>query len=309
MQFPTGGLTGDTRGIAPGPDGNLWFTDFATNSIGRITTSGTAMEFPVPTPNAAPKGIAPGPDGNLWYTELAGDNVGQASTSGTTLSESSASAGAQPWEVTPGADGNVWFTDASDAVGKLTQTHPNIVNVYYIPNRFFIPNIAHVQNRGDTVSWLVLAPGTRGVIDTTGLNLYGTSPAGGPTPTAIGGTFSFRFLWAGMYSYNDPFHTGSRGRVSVPIGVARVPHTTGSANVTWASGDAPGGDVFDVQVQVPGSAGFVPWHTGTTALGGSFGPSDPLWAGAGLYKFEARLRNASSGAASGFSAAHGITLS
>jgi len=310
-QFPTGGLTGDTRGIAPGPDGNLWFTDTATNSIGRITPSGTATEFPIPTSGSAPSGIAPGPDGNLWYAELAPDKVGQVATSGTMLAESSTpSSPVEPYGVTPGADGNVWFTELTgSAIGKLTLPHLNILNVYYIPNRFFIPNIAHLQNRGDTVRWLVLAPGTRGVIDTTGLNLYGSSAAGGPTPTAIGGIVSFRFLWAGMYSYDDPFHTGSRGLVSVPIGVARAPHTTGVANVTWASRRAPAGDVFDVEVQVPGSAGFAPWRTGTTALGGSFSPSDPLWAGAGTYRFQARLRNASSGTACGFSAAHSISLS
>jgi hypothetical protein len=155
----------------------------------------------------------------------------------------------------------------------------------------------------------VLAPGTRGIIDTTGLNLYGTSPAGGPTPTDIGGIFSFRFLWAGMYGYDDPFHTGSRGHVSVPIGVSRVHGTTDTAKITWASGDAPAGDVFDVQVQAPGSAGFVPWRTGVTSLSDTFGPTDPAWTVAGTYRFEARLRNASSGAASGFSAPHGISLS
>jgi hypothetical protein len=95
----------------------------------------------------------------------------------------------------------------------------------------------------------------------------------------------------------------------VPIGVARVPHTTNAAKITWASGDAPAGDVFDVQVQAPGSAGFVPWRTGTTALSDTFNSSDPLWTGAGTYRFEAHLRNASSGAASGFSAPHGISLS
>jgi streptogramin lyase len=309
-EFPTG-IAGDTRGIAPGPDGNLWFTDQGTNSVGRITTSGTVTEFLIPTANALPSGITPGPDGNLWYDELDKDAIGQVSTGGTTLTESTTpSSGVEPYGVAPGADGNIWLTELTGgAVGRLTLPHLNISNVYYIPNRFFIPNIAHVQNRGDTVSWLVLAPGTRGIIDTTGLNLYGTSPAGGPTATAIGGIFSFRFSWAGMYSYDDPFHTGSRGRVSVPIGVSRVRGTTDTARVTWASGDAPAGDVFDVEVQVPGSAGFVPWRSGVTSLSDTFASTDTLWAGPGTYRFEARLRNASSGAASGFSAPHGISLS
>jgi hypothetical protein len=155
----------------------------------------------------------------------------------------------------------------------------------------------------------VLAPGTRGILDTTGLNLHGSTPAGGPTRTRIGSMFSFTFRWAGTYGYDDPFHTASHGLVSVPISATRAAGATSVAHVTWASGDAPSGDAFDVEVKAPGSSSFVPWRTGTTALGGSFGPADPLWAGAGTYRFQARLRNMSSGAASGFSAPHAIALS
>jgi len=91
---------------------------------------------------------------------------------------------------------------------------------------------------------------------------------------------------------------------------ARATGTTSVAKVTWASGDAPaGGDVFDVQIEGPGSSSYVPGRTGTTALSGSFGPADRLWTTAGTYRFQARLRNTSSGAASGFSAPHGVALS
>jgi hypothetical protein len=48
------GATGATAtsfplGIAPGPDGNLWFTEASGNQTGRITPVGTITEFPVPT--------------------------------------------------------------------------------------------------------------------------------------------------------------------------------------------------------------------------------------------------------------------
>jgi virginiamycin B lyase len=70
-------------GIA-GPDGNLWFTyeDFTTGAcdIGRITTSGIATLFPIPTANSGPTDITAGPDGNVWFTEAVG-NVGRITTS------------------------------------------------------------------------------------------------------------------------------------------------------------------------------------------------------------------------------------
>jgi virginiamycin B lyase len=63
--------------IAKGPDGNLWFTEFAGNKIGRITPGGAITEFTVPTSASEPSGITSGPDGNLRFAELSGNKIGQ----------------------------------------------------------------------------------------------------------------------------------------------------------------------------------------------------------------------------------------
>ena len=56
-------------GIAPGPDGNVWFTDGAS-AIGRITPGGAITEFSTGlNAGSFPYGIAPGLDGNLWFTD------------------------------------------------------------------------------------------------------------------------------------------------------------------------------------------------------------------------------------------------
>jgi virginiamycin B lyase len=54
--------------LTAGPDGNVWFTDIQTSSIGRITPTGVVTEFPLPAPDSGPFMIATGPDGNLWFT-------------------------------------------------------------------------------------------------------------------------------------------------------------------------------------------------------------------------------------------------
>jgi virginiamycin B lyase len=51
----------DPEGITAGPDGNLWFTEFTGNRIGRITPAGTVTEFPVLTGKRGPEGITAGP--------------------------------------------------------------------------------------------------------------------------------------------------------------------------------------------------------------------------------------------------------
>jgi virginiamycin B lyase len=57
-----------------GPDGAIWFAEFAINKIGRIATDGTLLEFTLPTAGAEPTGITTGPDGAIWFTE---ENLGK----------------------------------------------------------------------------------------------------------------------------------------------------------------------------------------------------------------------------------------
>jgi virginiamycin B lyase len=69
-------MPGRSQATSPGPAGNLWFTEFNGNKIGRITPQGAITEFPVPTANSAPNGITAGPDGSVWFTEEGANKIG-----------------------------------------------------------------------------------------------------------------------------------------------------------------------------------------------------------------------------------------
>src|SRR5438132_1619158 len=64
-EYPIPTASSDPIGIAAGPDGNLWFTEYNGNNVARVTTSGVFTEYPIPTATSTPWGIAAGPDGNL----------------------------------------------------------------------------------------------------------------------------------------------------------------------------------------------------------------------------------------------------
>jgi streptogramin lyase len=77
-EFPIPTSNASPLGIAVGPDGQLWFAEAGcpdnavlscTGAIGRMSVSGSAAEFPLPTPNSDPVFITAGPDGNLWFVE------------------------------------------------------------------------------------------------------------------------------------------------------------------------------------------------------------------------------------------------
>jgi len=125
-EFTSGLTTADNPfDVAPGPDGNLWFTDAgAAHAIGRITTAGTITKFTVGLPSgSSPLFITAGPDGNLWFTDAgATPAIGRIGTGGH-MDEftSHLNAGSSPNAITAGPDGNLWFTDqgTTPAIGHI----------------------------------------------------------------------------------------------------------------------------------------------------------------------------------------------
>ncbi len=116
---PTAGSV--PHGIALGPDGALWFTEHATNKIGRITTAGAFAEYAVPTPNSQPENIVAGPDGNLWFTEPNAGQIGRITPGGTIVEFSLPTPDSGPWGITAGPDGALWFTEFNGhAIGRIS---------------------------------------------------------------------------------------------------------------------------------------------------------------------------------------------
>ena len=109
--------------IVTGPDGNLWFAEYAgVGAIGRITPAGTVTEFSITTANSGAFWITPGPDGNLWFTEGSANKIGKISPAGAMLGEFAVpTVNSGPSNIVAGPDGNLWFTEfAGDTIGKIT---------------------------------------------------------------------------------------------------------------------------------------------------------------------------------------------
>jgi streptogramin lyase len=112
-------------GIAPGPDGALWFTENRAAKIGRIAPGGEVTEFTIP--NAEPKtevkptGIATGPDGNLWFAEYGKNKVVRMTPSGAISEFEVPTPASGPFRITLGPDGDMWFVEEkAGKVGRIT---------------------------------------------------------------------------------------------------------------------------------------------------------------------------------------------
>ena len=66
----------DPVSIVMGDDGNLWFTAFFANKIGRITPAGVVTLFPVPTANSEPFDLVKGPNRTIWFSERSAGKIG-----------------------------------------------------------------------------------------------------------------------------------------------------------------------------------------------------------------------------------------
>ncbi len=153
--------------------------------------------------------------------------------------------------------------------------------------------------QGTAVTWSFTGLGTHGVIDNNGMALYssGAKPAGS--------TFAFTFSAAGTYNYKDPYNTLLTGQVKVPMKVTPASGTTATpVTVRWASMATFAPWAFDVQIRRPGGL-WVTFRTAVTYAYATFTPDS----GTGTYSFRSRLRNTSTGAATGYSAAGSITVS
>src|SRR5438874_11924338 len=69
--------------IAPGPDGNLWFTELNAPRIGRISAAGQIDTFELKS-GGLPERLTAGPDDAIWFTDPAGNRIGRLGLDGAT---------------------------------------------------------------------------------------------------------------------------------------------------------------------------------------------------------------------------------
>jgi streptogramin lyase len=126
-------------GMAPGPDGNMWFAGYS-HLIGNIATDGTCCTIISTTgvSNDNPVDILAGPDGNMWFTDpdqATTNYLGRATTGGSVLSaysvpiycypSTSICNGVGVSHAVVGTDGNLWFDETGCASGQVGMMTPS----------------------------------------------------------------------------------------------------------------------------------------------------------------------------------------
>lgn len=128
-EFPISTANSKPQCIAPGSDGNLWFTETGASKIGKITAEGLISEYAVHSNSGGlsldVRCLAPGPDGNIWFTTSGtpGGRIGKITTSGVITLYPHVFPG-QLYAIAPGPDGAMWFTETTptfhNTIGRIT---------------------------------------------------------------------------------------------------------------------------------------------------------------------------------------------
>jgi YVTN family beta-propeller protein len=136
-------------GITVGPDGNIWFTDRGTDSIGTVpatATAGSPVTVTECSVTATQLGqITTGPDNRLWFTDEGNPTNSQPGSidalfpttcGGTVPPRVSYYSGplVSPFSITTGPDNNLWFTDLGQSkIGRISTSGAITTPLYSIP--------------------------------------------------------------------------------------------------------------------------------------------------------------------------------
>jgi virginiamycin B lyase len=179
----------ELEGITTGPDDALWFTEYGSGKVGRLTTSGTLTEYSLHIhgqyDSDGPAGITTGPDGALWFTESCPGWIGRITTSGT-LTEYSLplinDVSGGPNGITVGPDGALWFAQAQGEIGRITTT--GAITDYSVPTSGALP--WGITSGPDGALWFTECQASKiGRITTSGAITEYTLPVAGSYPNGI----------------------------------------------------------------------------------------------------------------------------
>jgi streptogramin lyase len=120
IPIPSGDSTA-IDGIAAGPDGNVWFTEF--DHIAKVTPGGVITEFAYTSGGTNQYGgVTAGSDGNVWFAQSSQNQIGRINPTTGAIKMFTIPGSCTPAAVVLAKDNNVWFFCLTTAptLGKIT---------------------------------------------------------------------------------------------------------------------------------------------------------------------------------------------
>ncbi len=271
----TGTSVNNPQSLIPGPDGRLWFSNNGSNSIARITTTGTVTTY-----GTIPAGVvSAGPDGNIWVARTG--SITKLTTSGVVKGTFTDASIDTPGPMVTGSDGNQWFVNSplDGTVSIDSVTLAGVVSSFTDPG---IVQPFDLLAGPDGALWFLGASGGVGRITTAGVVSTFTDPSfTSPDDLVLGPDGNFwltdfgnnsidTMTTAGVVTvYTDPSVVGPHSITSGPGGDLWFANRSsiGSITTTGTVASFLGNQVFDPSGITTGSDGNIWFTNGANANG------------------------------------------
>ena len=250
-EITLGGKLTSPTAIAAGKDGALWILDPQTNTIGRMSSSGTITTFNVPTPNSGLTDLAIAPDGSVWFTESKVNQIGRISPSGVIAEFKGIHSGGRPFAIAAGANGVMWFTDLNTPPGlgnKVVPIHADgSIGSFILAMPYPDPELLGITTTPDGAVWFTEANNGRVDRLDPALLASGTYPP----------TFEKQFSLQNTASDPTAIATAPDGSVWFVLrGVNAIGHLTTAGKLTAFPVTAPGSGLSSLAVASDGTVWF-----------------------------------------------------
>ena len=149
-------------GIAPAPDGALYFCEFGTNKIGRVDRRSMRIrEYPL-TEGARPRRLAIAADGTIFYSDYERGFLGHLDPATGKVDEWPCPSGsdARPYGIAAAPDGEIWLSESGVMPNTLVRFDPR-------SNRFAT---APIPSGGGVVRNLAITSDGRVYLACSGMN-------------------------------------------------------------------------------------------------------------------------------------------
>jgi len=208
-----GGAVRPSGPMISGPDGALWFANGGT--IGRLTTDGTVTNYPIPSASKI-AGIATGPDGKIWFTNSNGDTTGDfigRMATDGSVTEFKDPSLSGPNGITVGPDGALWFTN----YGNLSLGYPETPSTSSIGRITTSGTISAFKGVADLATGITAGPDGALWFTNGGINIF-KGPVGGGAiaESTLSGTQTVRYGPTGAVLMGS-LTLGSDGAIWAPV--------------------------------------------------------------------------------------------